>query len=223
MPPALKPCGEQVSRVENMSTPNFKYVNADNAYVLHEFDDDTMDNLRERLHDLVLELGSKDLREYNKNGYDNDQYYPASYYAEVEKSFTFCGVDVCVSAEMSVRGGYYSACNLDFDIKVKCESDWGLINPYYYYRNSRSRCDYSVPRELADDFVDEMIDCQVYENAGVTKGLLVMNKKRLSKRVEAEIFEMVDLANSLCKKLCDDEYACTAVFSNGEAIYEKVS
>ena len=206
-----------------MSTPNFKYVNADNAYVLYDFDEDTMDSLRERLHELVVELGSKDLHEHDHDGYDDDRYYPASYYAKLEKPFTFCGVDMCVSAEMSVRGGYYNGCNLDFDIKVKCENDWGLINPYYYYRNSRSSCYYSVPCELADDFVDEMIDCQVYENAGIPKGLVVMNKKNFAKRIAAEVLEMADLADSLCKKLCDDEYACTAVFSNGEAIYEKVS
>jgi hypothetical protein len=203
-----------------MATPNFSYHNANNVYAVHGFDDFTpkllQDEVREALKD-NKELFVKDIEEY-----DGDRTYPAMMYSEINREFEFCGVSVCVSVELGIRAGYYGGNNLDFNIKVECGNAWSWIDPYYYWHNSNSPYEYSDPCELAGDFWDDVIECSVSDLVGISKGVMVMNKGRFARRLAYEINGMMELANGLCKKLCEAEYACVGIFSNGEAIYEAV-
>lgn len=202
-----------------MSTPNFSIYNADNFYVIHDFDETTERFLRDGVRKEFADKGFfvDDIEEY-----DDDRTYPAVYVSEVNKEFEFCGVSVSVSIGLGVRSGYYSGCNLDYSVKVKCDNAWGWIEPFEYFGKDKSYYGYKSTEELARAFVDEIDDCNICDVVGVSRGLFKMNKRRMAKRVENEVDSMIGLANELCKKFCDNEYACVGIFSNGEAIYELV-
>lgn len=200
-----------------MSTPNFAYWNANNVYFIEDGDDFLVEDLRESLKSMLE--NDKSLNLYDRNEYDGDYSYPAVVYATIEREFEFCGAPMCVSADMVVRSGYYGGYNLDFDINVSCGDAFGNE----YINSQRSHYGYNSGFDFGLDLVDELIDYNVPDLLGYPKGLFAMNRSRFAKRIEKEINAMVSLADDLCGKLCDDEYACTAVFSNGEALYEKVS
>ena len=203
-----------------MATPNFSVYNADNFYVVYDFDEVTQISLQNEVRE---ELAGKNLFVKDIHEYDGDRDYPALYVSEVNREFEFCGISVCVSIELGARTGYYSGCNLDYSVKVECGNAWSWIEPFVYIGTDKSYYSYKSVNELADAFVDEIDDCGVCDRIGVSKGLFRMNKRRMAKRVADEMDRMIELANELCKKFCDNEYDCVAKFSNGEAIYELVS
>lgn len=201
-----------------MSTPNFSFSNTNNVYVIHEFEEFTLDFLRERAAEALKEKSGLVVSEINEH--DDNRSYPAVFFTKIDSDFTYCGISVRVTAEIGLRSGYYGGCNLDFNLKV--ESGDVSIDPYYLWKNSRSYYEYDDPKDLADDFIEEVIDWGIPANVGYNKGLIRMNKGRFVKRLCVEIERMCEVADSLCKQLCDNEYACVGIFSNGEAIYEEV-
>ena len=204
-----------------MSTPNFSYWNANNVYVIEDGGDFLVEDLREGLKSMLE--NDKSLNVYDRNEHNGNYSYPAVVYTTIEREFEFCGVSMCVSADMIVRSGYYEGYNLDFDIKVSCGNAFGTIEPYEYINSQRSHYGYNSGFDLGVDLVNELIDYNVPDLLGYSKGLFAMNRSRFAKRIEKEIDAMVAFADDLCGKLCEDKYACVGVFSNGEAVYEKVS
>ena len=203
-----------------MSTPNFSFSNTNNVYVIDEIDDFTVIDLRERVENLLENDKSIFIRGIYEA--DGDRYYPALFFSELNHEFEFCGLSFCVSAEIGIRAGYYRGNNLDFNIKVTWENAVGWVSPYEYNRNSHSYYDYESPYELGKELAKEVDDGYYLEQLGVSRGLFVMNKERFAKRVAAEIDDMIEKADNICKQLCESEYACVGVFSNGEAVYEAV-
>ena len=196
-------------------------MNAGNVYVM--FDEMDIDTLTEHIREGVLEElgGNKNLVVKDIHEHDDDRSYPAVFVTEINDEFEFCGLSFTVSIRIGARAGYYSASNLDYQVLVSNDNSWGWIEPFEYVGN-HSRYGYSSGEELAEALANELDDWNVPEQAGVSRGLFSMNKKRLAKRIESEMLGMMQLADELCKKLCDSEYACVGVFSNGEAVYEAV-
>lgn len=203
-----------------MATPNFSCYNADNVYVVEVFDDYTAEELQEQVHELLD--GDKDYYIHDIEEYDDDRSYPAMFVSKIGKQFEFNGLDICVSIDFGIRAGYYSANNLDFRLSVECCNAWGWMEPFEYIDTESSYYGYQSPMELAQDFVKDIDDNNVIERVDGSKGTFRMNKEKMAKRIAAEMFEMMELGNRLCKELCESEYACVGVFSNGEAIYEAV-
>lgn len=204
-----------------MATPNFFCANAGNVYVMH--DDTDIDILTEHIREGVLEElgGNKDLLVKDIYEHDDNRGYPAVFVTEINDEFEFCGLSFTVSIRLGARAGYYGSVNLDYQVLVTNDNSWGWIEPFEYIGN-HSRYGYSSGEELAEALADELDDWKVPEQLGVSRGLFSMNRKRMVRRIESEIASMMQLADELCKKLCDSEYACVGVFSNGEAIYEAV-
>ena len=196
-------------------------MNAGNVYVM--FDEMDIDTLTEHIREGVLEElgGNKNLVVKDIHEHDDDRSYPAVFVTEINDEFEFCGLSFTVSIRIGARAGYYSASNLDYQVLVSNDNSWGWIEPFEYVGN-HSRYGYSSGEELAEALANELDDWNVPEQAGVSRGLFSMNKKRLAKHIESEMLGMMQLADELCKKLCDSEYACVGVFSNGEAVYEAV-
>lgn len=201
-----------------MSAPNFSFKNTNDVYVVNDFNNNDVDLFQESVRSLLRDNKSVSIRDIME--WDDDRNYPMLAFSQVGKEFVFCGIPVTVTAEIGLRSGYYQAQNLDFNLKVECE----LFDGYKYERNNRSYYGYKSPIELAENFADDLQghDYSLKMYYSVNNGLYAMNKGRLAKRIAAEIDGMMGLADGLCKRMCDDVYACLGVFSNGEAVYERV-
>jgi hypothetical protein len=101
-----------------MSTPNFKKVNASKYFAVETETDYDYD-------DLVMNLQSEFEK---KDKYENDRSYPGKIVAGIEKNLGKWNVEV----EIIVRGGYYSGCNLDWNV-ITTDQNSGDVYEYGDY------------------------------------------------------------------------------------------
>lgn len=195
-----------------MSCPNFQKECAKSYYVINEWDDFMVDDIRETAKEKLKDVCTFVDTEFKD--YSDYRNYPACYFVECTEYLYFCGMTIRIKGKLGVRDGNYSGCNLDYDINVEYNS-W-----YNDIVSNLSDCDSGD--ELCEVFVDGLENDWVWENEECSKGLFMMNKGKLIKALQRKVGEIVDALEDICKSLCDDELACVGIFSNGEAIYERV-
>ena len=195
-----------------MSCPNFQKECAKSYYVINEWDEFIKDDIRilakEKLKD-VCDFVDTEFKDYS-----DDHNYPACYFVECTEYLYFCGMTIRIKGKFGIRDGNYSGCNLDYDINVEYNS---------WYKDIVSNLSDCVSGdELCEVFVDGLENDWVWENEEINKGLFFMNRKRLVKALQNKVGNIIDAFEEMCKSLCDGEYECVGIFSNGEAIYERV-
>lgn len=111
------------------------------------------------------------------------------------------GQEICLSADLVLRSGYYDGANIDAD-------NLGL-NGYDY---DLSTADYDF-----DTYQDVLRDDYDLTDKQIAKLLRDETLKRDLRALENVLFAELD---EFLKPFCDD-YSCIAQFSNGEAWYSK--
>lgn len=195
-----------------MSCPNFQKECAKSYYVINEWDDFMVDDIRETSKEKLK--GVCTLVDTKFVDYEHDYNYPACYYVEGVKYLEFCGMTIRISSKLGARDGNYVGVNLDYDVSVEYSS--------WYKDISAALSDCASGDDLCEVFVDGLENDWVWENEECSKGLFMMNKGKLIKALQRKVGEIVDALEEMCKSLCDVELACVGIFSNGEAIYERV-
>lgn len=193
-----------------MATGNFYVKNANNVYAFameaeNCFDyDDSIDRIKEAG---VSRYGFEET-----SGNDGDRDFCGFYILNKDfgcRDFYNSDLSVNINIIILARSGYYSGYNLDFELEVS--------NNYYYEPYKLG--DYESEEDLIDAMADEFVeDCDVYN-----KGLRKCFEKRYKALLEDFIDEAIEYANNVLKNLCEEEYRLVGVFSNGEALYQKVN
>lgn len=212
-----------------MSTPNFHKLHARNFYVLMPTttseDPDTGEEIEVAKDDIDFEMDIENAQEYGKeDGFtpaDKNTYSDRMGLAVMEKAAWYCwGKNTSnlpfnnfeFTQEIYVRSGYYSGANFDWNISI-CAN----------YGDNWSLADY----DSVEDMIDDILESWEYEAAdtyyGWNAGLARMQRKNIKKWLERMINKLSDKADEICKKVCDEEYYCAGIFSNGEAVYRKVA
>lgn len=203
-----------------MSCPNFHKVNARNFYAVSDktthFDEN--DNEVEAYKDSFdWEMDEEFACERGKEkGFTPSETYVRSMNGSsfMEKETwlqwgTSERGEFCVTEQIFMHSGYYSGANYDWDI---CISDC--------YGGKWNLSEY----DSEDDFLEDIVDSWK-ENASYdwNEGLVNIHAKNIRKWLEKVLDNHSDMADNMCKEICDDELACVGIFSNGEAVYEKVA
>ena len=110
------------------------------------------------------------------------------------KEFRFWGIELPVDMEIHLNYGYYEGANLD----------WEILMDGQKFSNW----------DCVGDFLE---DWREYLNVGDKVW------ERFCKKFEKWIEDRIEECEKKCRKMCDEVYGCVGVFSNGEAIYERVS
>lgn len=216
-----------------MSTPNF-YSKAGTVYAL-DFSDDAGEYDAD-LADIVIEdVTTAVIEELRQNGLsvdvesedDGERSYPGHVFGKVE--LKNARDDIYCTAALVIRSGYYADANLDFEIKVYTSYDG----------------EYSDVEDLDLDIVSE--SCAVekqltraqfnkYQKAGraiqysdsdyfntITTYVIPTRRQVLAieKRIHLEANKLEDAIRKVYAKYTTP-YRRVAVFSNGEALYEKI-
>lgn len=114
-----------------------------------------------------------------------------------------------IKTEIIVRLGYYEACNLDWDIRVRVPGSG------YDVRLS----DFCNAEDIGDDIFDAFVWYEDVWNEGLKK----MQKKNIIKKALDRIREVGLKADEFCRSNCTGVYAVSARFSNGETWYTKIA
>ena len=179
-----------------MSTPNFYVKNADAVYAFGgDFEDSIeYDFYQEYVVDQAI-----------KKGFDSSSGHPAgnrSYgggaFAEKTIYIDFCGESIPITIYLEIVSGYYSGASFDFSFKIDNE-------------------DYDL-KDFGEYDAEGILESYLYDNLG----LIAMQKKNLCKRINIELSRLSDEANLFFKEHCEIPLKCIGIFSNGEAIYEKM-
>ena len=196
-----------------MSCPNFQKECAKSYYVINEWDDFMVDDIRETAKDKLK--GICTFVDTNFVDYEHDYNHPACYYVEGVEYLEFCGMTIRIAGKLGARDGNYVGVNLDYDVNIEYSSTFNRDL-------SSSLSDNGDVDSLCENFVEGMEYDSAWEDAEISKGLFMMNKGKLIKALQRKVGEIVDALEELCKSLCDGEYECVGIFSNGEAVYERV-
>lgn len=114
-----------------------------------------------------------------------------------------------ITVAIYVHSGHYTGANLDYDIIVDMN-----------YTLPKCLSDFSDADDMAEEALEEFYDdCREMYSEGYYKLMKDKAKKWLSKTIE----DFAEEADNFCKECCDEVYGCMGVFSNGEAVYHKVS
>lgn len=114
-----------------------------------------------------------------------------------------------IKIEIDVNPGYYEACNLDWDIRLRV--------PGSGYDCHLS--DFSSLDDLGGDIYDAFMWYEDVWNDGLKK----MQKKNIIKKALDRIREVGLKADEFCRKNCTGVYGISARFSNGETWYTKIA
>lgn len=178
-----------------MSTPNFANNNASKYFVLEIEDDFEYDMQKECIQDYLSEHGYEqmDSRPHNEN-----RSYPAVIIAQksMEKSFGDYTIEVIIS--VLIRSGYYAGVNLDWEIEI--------ATPYDNFHDE-------IPEK--DWIIDE------FENEEYSRGFGTIQSKNVLNFIDKAIIKLSEETEEHLGKLTET-YVRTALFSNGEAMYQKV-
>jgi len=196
-----------------MSCPNFHKVNARKYFIacyessvsVEEFDDfacqffydDVENSFSERLKN---EKNCREICNFEK-------YYDSSFRESKCLELSLCNDIKIGKRELWVEiipylnSGHYYGCNADYSICVHFEDGSVLEND--------DICESNV--------YDILSDFYYYDNKGMAK----LQKKRYIQKIEEQIENLNEQFEIICKDLFE-QYACVGIFSNGEAIYEKI-
>lgn len=175
-----------------MSTPNFKLEHASKIYAIHPDDWCESD-----LSYIASENG------YDKDsGCDGDRSYTGNYFACKDKTIKFGDSEIYLSIRLKLVNGYYDGCNFDYDIIVSLCGFPGCYGDKYDY--------------FDDDWKEELSDCIEYS---YNVGLARMMTEKMANKIDFEAENMMEEAEKLFDKYCDNILGCVGVGSNGEAFY----
>lgn len=192
-----------------MSTPNFRKENANDFYVIYDPEEENPWFYEDICENLIANAESWE--DISKNDiWTSERHLPMHSIVSKESLISFGGMTFTVSAEIGIRSGYYSGANLDYEVSIA--SDW-----------CGGDLDGDDAADLVEAFVEDCYDDYEYERWGWNAGLASMLKKKLTSRLCKAVQNMVDECEKICQRSCDEEYVCTGIFSNGEAVYEKKS
>jgi hypothetical protein len=179
-----------------MSTPNFANRNASKYFVLEIEDDFEYDMQKE---DIQYYLSEHGYEEMDSRPHDDNRSYPSVIIAQksVEKYFGDFSVEIIIN--VLIRSGYYAGVNLDWEIEIE--------TPYDKYNDEIPEKDWII-----DQFEDE----------GYSRGFGTIQSKNVLNFIDKTIIQLSEETEEHLGKLTET-YVRTALFSNGEAIYEKVS
>jgi len=177
-----------------MATSNFHNENASAIFAVeleHEFDyDDLVDNLKSELNN------DPDYVDYGKTDKHELRSFPSRTLGSIRKYHQYKDfyVEVCVTPV--IRSGYYSGCNLDWNVDYLINGDASYDSPSFYIDDIAHYG--NLPKSKAS----------VYASLAAKKAEKITN-------------QIVEQLESLYNDY-SEKYGVTAVFSNGETIYHKL-
>ena len=177
-----------------MSTSNFHNVNASAIFAVpleNDFDyEDLVDNLKSELNN------DSDYVDYGKTDPNELRSFPSRTLGSIRKYHQYKDfyVEVCVTPV--IRSGYYSGCNLDWNVDYLINGDASYDSPAFY--------------------ID---DIAWYGKLSKSKANVYASLA--SKKAEKIKNQIVEKVESIFADY-SDRYGVTAVFSNGETIYHKL-
>ena len=185
-----------------MSTCNFTKVNASRFYVLEDCNDYTAEDIREaaQSRDDAGRFSTRDDWE-ERSCCCRDRGLVVLEYdmPEFELSGGEC---LKVTGEIIIRPGYYAGATLDWNFRVRLYApDW--VDDW----------------NLADwDGVDMMDEIAAVVSEIRGGG----GEEGAARDVSEALVEAGGTLDGICADLCDERLSCVGVFSNGEAIYQRV-
>ena len=193
-----------------MSTPNFCNYEASKYYAIgsdasDEFIyDDTKENLYCELKSLVKDT-EYGLYNYDKNKMYHQLFnrsYGGTYITSLEHEKYIGDIPITIIVHVVLSGAYYQGATLDYISEIQIDGcDYGNFADFEKHFSYKD----------LEDFSEMPIGMQKIQSKNVQK-FVSSALPELHKQIE-KIFEMY----------CEHTLACTAVFSNGEAIYEIAS
>lgn len=216
-----------------MSTPNF-YSKAGAVYALDfsddagEYDADLADIAIEDVTTAVIEdLKAAGLSVTTADESDNERSYPGRVFAEVESDNIRDGVHC--EAGLIIRSGYYADANLDFEIKVFDQFSGE-------YTDLEDLEDGTIAEACAVEKNLTVAQYNKYQKAGrvsyysesdhfntITTDVTPTNKQvaKIRKQIEKQHADLENTIREVYAKYTTP-YRRVAMFSNGEAVYEKI-
>lgn len=186
-----------------MATANFRVKNARAIYAVHEAED--VISRREIVEETFPYLCDKWAERDTRVLCETDDFV-FSYGKNDMLSLLY-------HSELLLRAGYYEGENYDFDICLCYDGQTFRLSEY----------------DTEDDFISDIIDV-FSENVryyghhyGWNAGLFACHKNKIQKRLEKIVQAEIEKCEKACAKLCDEKLFCVAVFSNGEAFYQKAN
>lgn len=128
--------------------------------------------------------------------------------ARVWRQIEHCGIPFELCVEVFLRPGYYEGAYLDGSLYVD-GSEYNNID------------DVDAADLMEDGLWQTDQACQ-YKNQGAVTGFARMQGKNLQKKLDAAYSSILNDIEAAVSPLTD-HYRCAGIFSNGEAVYEKVA
>ena len=178
-----------------MATSNFHNVNASHIFACsleNEWDyEDLVDNLKSELSN------DSDYVDYGKTDHNELRSFPSTTLGSIRKYHQYKDfyVEVCVTPV--IRSGYYSGCNLDWNVDYLINGDASYDSPDFYIN-----------------------DIAHYGN--LSKSKAIVYAKLAEKKAEKLRYEIVEKLEALYNDY-SQKLGVTAQFSNGETIYHSIA
>jgi len=207
-----------------MSAPNF-YSKAGTVYAIEDTEDQYI--LEDIQENVIESLRAGGLAVESKNESDRERSYPGTSFASV--TLKTSRDDVYIEAKLIMRNGYFTGCNLDYDLMVHTAFDGEYTGI--------DDLDPSVIKEAtAQDLKCSPAMFRKYQNQGRVYDYkapgfyttydcyIAPTQKQADKITKQLLIDQATLINAI-----DAVYSANtmplrrvATFSNGEAIYEKI-
>lgn len=198
-----------------MSCPNFYKVNARNYYVIEPtYVDEDGNKVRKGYYDFENDIESAcyigNARGFKQGG-TYVPYMDAHPIMEKEIWQNYGKTEIgefLFTKQIFINQGRYLGANFDWNFSI-CDC----------YGNKWDFCDFSSKESFISEIVKKW---KLTAVDAWNEGLAKIHEKNVKKWLEKVVDEVLDETDNFCKELCDNEYICSGVFSNGEAIYTKV-
>ena len=196
-----------------MSTCNFSKVNASRYYVV-ETDGQDWQEVKEDIQFAASQRSDgKRFRALDEREtgwrYHRDE---GRVVLEYNAGFVLLSRNYCLSlyGKIIVRPGYYEGATLDWDFEVNGSGSHWNMN------------EYDDINDIADEIVEDWDYCE--RGTDWNAGIKAMQRKNIRRKIDEALGGLVDKLEEICADLVGDNiYQCAAVFSNGEAIYNRVA
>lgn len=187
-----------------MSAPNFCKDNAHKYYCVGLTDENGQYTDFDFIIEDVQQVAMSEHDNWSElNDWDHDRSYPMHYCVGRDYSLNYCGEHFFADVKLGVRSAYYDGGNIDYDIELP--GGWLL--------------EHGDVDGLVDGYIEDMQNG--YKD--ISNGLFAMNKKRIADKLRQWINNIVEDCEKICNTCAEVKLGCCGVFSNGEAIYSKVS
>ena len=209
-----------------MSTPNFTIMCVNDYYALKDTltNEDTNEEVLMDYWDWEQRMESIRENIKDKNGFtpvapstydsDNDAHVLGfkDEWHDLDKSGNFY---INLTKTLLIRDGHYRGAVLDYDIEMSYDGEGGTLCGGVFSGGDPEE-------DLKDNVLDAIEEDIKYWNGvrGWNMGLFKMQKNNLNKKLQKIITAARAEMETICKENADMKLYCTAVFSNGEALYQ---